>query len=62
MAKLLSRKEAWTRLNVSQSALNRIVASGALRSHKIGGLVKISEHDLQEYLDAVAHGGRPAKA
>jgi excisionase family DNA binding protein len=61
MDKLLSRKEAWERLGISISGLNKLVSTGQLRVHRIGSLVKISEFDLQAYLDSVAVGGNTTK-
>lgn len=57
--RLLTRKETAERLNVSLVTLWRLVKDGDLHACKIGRNVRITESELQRYLDGITRVGRP---
>jgi excisionase family DNA binding protein len=49
--RLLSTAETAALLNVSPRSVRREIKSGALRVHRIGRSVRVSEEDLDRYLE-----------
>ena len=39
-----------TRFGVSERSVRRLINRGELAAHKIGGQIRISEHDVQSFL------------
>lgn len=61
---LLTVQEVADRLQLSSSAVYRLVESGRLACHRLGsgrGVIRVSEEDLRRYLDGCRHGARPAE-
>ncbi|QEG36157.1 helix-turn-helix domain-containing protein [Bythopirellula goksoeyrii] len=57
---LLTVKQVQQRLNVSHALIYRLVQQGELASHRIGSSIRISEEDLQAYLQrAKTHPHQP---
>ena len=50
MSTLLNLKNAGAMLNISARSVRRLIDRKLLSYHKIGGLIKISEPDLQIFL------------
>lgn len=50
--KLLRPKEVAERLAVSDRTIYRLVDEGKIASYRIGGAVRISEEDLEAYLES----------
>lgn len=48
--KLLTIKQVAGMLQLSQSKLYELVSQGAFPVYRIGGAIRVSEQDLQEYL------------
>ncbi len=38
-------------LDVHPRTVRRLIAAGGLTAHRIGGVVRVSDHDLRAYLD-----------
>jgi excisionase family DNA binding protein len=56
VSKLLSVAQVSTRLQCAQSTVRKLVAAGELRAARIGRrTIRISETDLQAYLDGRAN-------
>lgn len=49
-APLLDVADVAARLRVCSRTVRRLIASGALRAHRVGRLIRISEEDLQRFL------------
>lgn len=49
-APLLDVADVAARLRVCSRTVRRLIAAGALRAHRVGRLIRISEEDLQRYL------------
>ncbi len=56
--KLLSIQETADRLSVSQKTVYRLINWGKLRKVKIGGATRISEDELNEYMEQQFRKGR----
>jgi excisionase family DNA binding protein len=54
---LLTREQAWKRLNCSQRHLHDLVSKGDLPHVKIGKLVRFISADLDAYIEAHRIGG-----
>lgn len=55
--KLYSPEEAANLLGVSLRTMRTIIKNGEIRHVRIGRLVKISDGDLQKFIDNNKHGG-----
>jgi len=51
MEKLYSIKELSEYLKVHQGSIRRWIASGKLKSSRIGGAIRITENQLQEFIE-----------
>jgi excisionase family DNA binding protein len=40
------------RLDISQKTVRRLIARGALRAHRIGRLLRISDEELRRFLES----------
>ena len=58
---LLTIKEAADRMSVSTKMIYRLMNRGKLRKVKIGGATRISEDDLNSYLEEQIKEGELAK-
>lgn len=52
MSNLLTPKDVAERLKISVSQVSRLVKGGKISAYRIGGSIKISEEDLNEYLQS----------
>ena len=50
--KLLTAKETATSLKISLSMVYRLISTGELPSYAIGGCIRVSETDLNLFLDS----------
>jgi excisionase family DNA binding protein len=48
---MLTVKEVALRLNVSVGLVYKLVASGALQAHRIGSAIRVTEAQVNSYLD-----------
>lgn len=53
MTRLLTLDEVADQLSVSRSTVSRFIRNGKLRSIQLGGNRRISEEDLQEFLQSM---------
>ena len=61
ISKLLSVAQVSAKLHCAQSTVRKLVADGALRASRISSrTIRISEADLQSYLDSRANVSTPA--
>ena len=60
MLELLNISDVAKRLKVSETTIRRLIASGKLRSFRVGDLIRIREQDLIEYVEQQLHGGKTA--
>jgi excisionase family DNA binding protein len=51
-SQLLNVPAVARRLDVSQKTIRRLVARGELRAHRIGRLLRISEEELDRFLES----------
>ncbi len=56
---LLKMKQVAERLNISLSKTYELVQAERLESYKIDGAVRVSEEQLQKYLDGRKRGQQP---
>ncbi|WP_375238169.1 DNA cytosine methyltransferase [Aurantibacter sp.] len=61
LSQLLRIETVANRLNVSQKSIRRYIHSGKLRSSKIGGVHRIEESDLQNFIKSSAFETTPEK-
>jgi excisionase family DNA binding protein len=47
---LLSIQDVAKRLNVNPRTVNRMISAGELPAYRVGGVLRIDEQDLQNYL------------
>jgi excisionase family DNA binding protein len=52
----LSKSEASAAAGVCEKTLDRYIADGRIRAHRIGGRVKVFERDMKDFLDGCATG------
>jgi excisionase family DNA binding protein len=50
--KLLTIRQVAERLAISRNLCYRLVSTGKLRAYRIGGAIRFSEEQIQEYLDS----------
>ena len=48
---LLTRKEAWRYLGISESQLQRLVAQHEIKTVRMGGVLRFLKSDLDDYID-----------
>lgn len=53
---LLTVKQVQEKLNVSNALVYRLIEKGEIASHRIGSSIRISEEDLQDYLERTKRG------
>ena len=58
---MLTVKELAKRLRISRSKAYRLLEAGKVRHYRIDGVYRISEEQLQAYLESVAVGGNQPK-
>ena len=51
MSNLLNLKSAGAYLGISSRSVRRLIDRKVLSYHRIGGLIKVSESDLETYLE-----------
>ena len=50
MQRLLTRKEAMERMNVSKNTMTRIMREPGFPAYKIAGVIRIGEDELEEWI------------
>lgn len=50
MQRLLTRKEAMEKMNVSKNTMTRIMREPGFPAYKIAGVIRIGEDELEEWL------------